>query len=266
MNFTELQELLRVELRRRIGRGALSVTLLAKKSGLGQGHISNFLKGRGLRNDSLDKILLSQGMDVAKLIPPPRESIHGGKVVESRAMTVRMVPLVLHTEAIFDALLNLKGNQEWLPFQASTLEGLSLPSKIRLPSRRFVAIRLDDKDVLGMAPVLTPGAVLLLDRHYKSFKQYPATHAGIRAGAVPKTAVSEDGPRHPTINLYALGSGSELLIRYAEYRESRLILRPFAPSEAVEVRPVKSLTEATALLVGRVALILGETPGVAGIS
>jgi len=43
MNFTQMHERLRLELLRRIQRGTLSVSLLARQTGFGQAHISNFL-------------------------------------------------------------------------------------------------------------------------------------------------------------------------------------------------------------------------------
>jgi len=42
MNFTQMHERLRLELLRRIQRGTLSVSLLARQTGFGQAHLSNF--------------------------------------------------------------------------------------------------------------------------------------------------------------------------------------------------------------------------------
>ena len=47
MNFTQMHERLRLELLRRIQRGTVSVSLLARQTGLGQSHLSNFLRSRG---------------------------------------------------------------------------------------------------------------------------------------------------------------------------------------------------------------------------
>jgi len=73
MNFTQLQERLRLELRRRIERGTLSVSLLARQTGLGQAHLSNFLNSRrGLSLGALDRILGSQRLTTADLLPNAR--------------------------------------------------------------------------------------------------------------------------------------------------------------------------------------------------
>jgi len=83
MNFTQLQERVRFELLRRIERGTLSVSLLARQSGLGQSHVSNFLHARrGLSLEALDKILAAQRLTVVDLMPAPREK--RGPLLEGR--------------------------------------------------------------------------------------------------------------------------------------------------------------------------------------
>src|SRR5262245_25776683 len=75
MNFSQLQERLRTELLRRIDRGTLSVSLLARQTGLGQPHLSNFLHARrNLSFTALDKILSAQHLTVADLTPERRSS------------------------------------------------------------------------------------------------------------------------------------------------------------------------------------------------
>jgi hypothetical protein len=74
MNFSKLQERVRVELLRRIERGTLSVSLLSRQTGLGQPHISNFLhRRRGLSLTSLDLILEAQRLEISDLLPARRE-------------------------------------------------------------------------------------------------------------------------------------------------------------------------------------------------
>src|ERR1700733_6783204 len=70
MNFTQMHERLRLELLRRIQRGTLSVSLLARQTGFGQSHISNFLRSRRqLSLEALDRVLLSQRMNAWDLLP-----------------------------------------------------------------------------------------------------------------------------------------------------------------------------------------------------
>src|ERR1019366_10591889 len=69
MNFTQMHERLRLELLRRIQRGTLSVSLLARQTGFGQSHLSNFLNTRRkLSLDAMDRILTAQHMAAADLL------------------------------------------------------------------------------------------------------------------------------------------------------------------------------------------------------
>ena len=70
MNFTQMHERLRLELLRRIQRGTLSVSLLARQTGFGQAHLSNFLHSRRqLSLEAMDRILAAQRLTVADLLP-----------------------------------------------------------------------------------------------------------------------------------------------------------------------------------------------------
>ena len=73
MNFTQMHERLRLELLRRIQRGTLSVSLLARQTGFGQAHLSNFLHSRRqLSLEAMDRILAAQHLTVADLLPAAR--------------------------------------------------------------------------------------------------------------------------------------------------------------------------------------------------
>ena len=61
---------MRLELLRRIERGTLSVSLLARQTGLGQPHVSNFLHGRrGLSLATLDRIPGGAALTAEDLMP-----------------------------------------------------------------------------------------------------------------------------------------------------------------------------------------------------
>src|SRR5580698_3427712 len=71
MNFSQLHEQLRLELLRRIARGVLSGTLLARQTGLRPAHISNFLhRKRRLSLDALDRVLSAQSITIEELLSP----------------------------------------------------------------------------------------------------------------------------------------------------------------------------------------------------
>ena len=67
MNFTQMHERLRLELLRRIQRGTLSVSLLARQTGFGQPHLSNFLHSRRqLSLEGMDRLLAAQHLAAAR--------------------------------------------------------------------------------------------------------------------------------------------------------------------------------------------------------
>jgi hypothetical protein len=74
--------------------------------------------------------------------------------------------------------------------------------------------------------------VLLLDRHYTSFKP-------LRDGAP---------------NLYAARVGSQLLIRYAQHQSDRVVLRPYRAQADAHVVEVAQGETAIDVLVGRVVV------------
>src|SRR6202140_489234 len=98
MNFSQMHERLRLELLRRIQRGTLTVSLLARQTGFGQAHISNFLHSRRqLSLDAMDRILTAQHMAAADLLPGSFRSFESPENHENSS-----VPLVSHSAALFE--------------------------------------------------------------------------------------------------------------------------------------------------------------------
>jgi hypothetical protein len=87
-----------------------------------------------------------------------------------------------------------------------------------------------------MDPILQPGSLAVLDRHYNSLAPY--------RGHQP--------------NLYAIRSGPSLLIRYAETDHNHLILRPHSPTHPVHLIPLPSDESPADYIVGRVCMIFSE--------
>ncbi len=83
MNFTQMHERLRLELLRRIERGTSSVSLLARQTGFGKSHLSNFLHSRRqLSLQGLDRILTTQHMACGDLLQLGANSDAGGAATE----------------------------------------------------------------------------------------------------------------------------------------------------------------------------------------
>lgn len=241
MNFSQLQERVRLELLRRIERGTLSVSLLARQTGLGQPHVSNFLHGRrGLSLKTLDRILKAQQLQVADLLPARRgakeearrEEGHGGDEFEAVE-----IPIVTHAVAIFDPYIRESSIMERLPAPGDALKGLEARcSNARRQWDRFVAVRIGAEDARAMEPVIQPDALVVLDRHYTSFHPY------------------EEGG----VNLYGARLGARLVVRYAQFQEERVVLRAHVAKVKADVVDPEPGETAGDLLVGRVVLVVNR--------
>ncbi len=87
-----------------------------------------------------------------------------------------------------------------------------------------------------MDPVLTPGAVCVLDRHYNSVAAYRAQQR----------------------TLLAVRTGTGLALRYVEAADGRLLLRPLAQAFPVQVLALAQHQAPGELIVGRVCLVMNE--------
>jgi hypothetical protein len=232
MNFTQMHERLRLELLRRIQRGTVSVSLLARQTDFGQAHLSNFLHSRRqLSLEAMDRILAAQHLTTADLLPavhhpgdPP-----GGENVR--------VPIVSHAAALFEPYIRPSAVQSMLHLPAGVLESMrTRVSNSRRGWQRFVAVRIPSADALAMEPLVLPEALALIDRHYTSLLPYR--------------------PNRP--NVYAVRNGAHLTLRYVGFLANRLVLRPHNsafPVDLLEVDPGEAPGD---LLAGRVALIMNE--------
>jgi hypothetical protein len=233
MNFTQMHERLRLELLRRIQRGTLSVSLLARQTGFGQPHLSNFLhRRRQLSLEALDLILAAQHMAASDLLP----AFHPEKTSPAEGDS-GAVPVVSHAAALFEPFIRPSAVQLLLNLPGELLQSIrARTSNPRRAWQRFVAVRVTRGDALAMEPLVLPEAIALLDRHYNSLMPY----------------------RRNRPNLYAVRYGAHLTLRYADYLSNRLVLRPHNidfPIELAEVDPGESPND---LIAGRIALILNQ--------
>lgn len=233
MNFLQMHERLRLELLRRIQRGSLSVSLLARQTGFGQSHISNFLHNRRqLSLEAMDRVLRSQHIGTADLLPA-----HFNAADMNLENDVSRVPLVAHATAMFEPLIRPSAVRTMLQLPSGALQSVrSRASHHRHSWQRFVAVSIGAADALPMEPLVFPDAIVLLDRHYNSLIGYRPNRA----------------------NLYAVRNGSRLSLRYLDFLLNRLILRPHNlafPVELIDMGPEETVGD---LIVGRVALILNE--------
>jgi hypothetical protein len=232
MNITQMQERLRLELLRRVQRGTLSVSLLARQTSFGQAHLSNFLRQRRLLSlQAMDCILAAQHLTAADLLPAPYRK----EACSSAAESNHSVPIVSHATALFEPLIRPSALHALLSVPAGVLASCrARVSNQRRAWQRFVAIRIPASESLPMEPILLPESIALIDRHYNSLFPYR--------------------PNRP--NLYAVRQGAHLTVRYVDLVGRTLVLRPHNlafPVELIEIDPGESPYE---LLTGRIVLVL----------
>ncbi|MDE1176733.1 MAG: helix-turn-helix transcriptional regulator [Edaphobacter sp.] len=236
MNFQDLHELLRQELVRRIERGTVTGSRLAQRAGFQQAHISNFLNHkRALSLEGLDKVMEAQNLSIEQILP--LDLAASAVVAQPEIELVQEVPIVSPSSAIDDVLIPAAAVIETVPVVGSRLrENRAKPAPRRTQWERFVAVRVDAQQAAAMAPVLAPGALAVIDRHYNSLAPYRANQP----------------------NIYALRSGSMLLLRYVDFDERHLILRPFLREFPVQLIGLKDGESPADYIVGRVCLVVAE--------
>ncbi len=236
MKFDALHENLRLEILRRIDRGILSGSTLARATGFQQAHISNFLnRKRSLSLEGLDRVLTAQNMSVLDLLPanairaaPPREQ------GDSSAQTIAVVT---HTAAAFSGRIQ----------PSEVLDSVEIPGVVLhfarerpVPGKdfwqRFVAIRVDGLQAAAMDPLLRQDLIAVIDRHYNS----PALY------------------RSQSPNIYAVHTPEGLRLTFLEFDANTLILRPRnqqIPVRLIELSPNEQPGD---YIVGRVCYVLSE--------
>jgi hypothetical protein len=232
MNFGQLHEQLRQEIVRRIDRGVLTGTMLAHQTGFHPAHISNFIRGkRTLSVGGLDRILASQLLSVIDLVPDDLRQ--GTQYLALDQSSFDAVPLVSHNAALYDRNIRPGAIQQVLRFHPGTFDEIrARRATSRKDYQRFVAIRLSAAQAAPMQPVLSPDAILVIDRHYNSLVRYSSSR----------------------LTIYAVRYDNTLVIRYLDYNAERLVLRPHSidyPVEPLALGPDETPSD---LIVGRVCI------------
>lgn len=148
MTFSQMHERLRLVLLRRIQRGTLSVSQLARQTEFGQPHLSNFLnRKKQLSLKGLDRVLAAQRMTAADLLP------EAGRAEWGEGEDLRSVPVVSHATAIFEPQIRGGAAKMSLQVPAGLLERTrARPSQGRRSWLRFVAVQIPALDAIAMDP------------------------------------------------------------------------------------------------------------------
>jgi transcriptional regulator with XRE-family HTH domain len=236
MKFDALHENLRLEILRRIDRGLLSGSTLARATGFQQAHISNFLnRKRFLSLDGLDRVLQAQNMSILDLLPA--DPVPSLSSISSPSALSRTVPVVTHTAAASAPRIQAADVLESVAVPDTVLH-LSRPAPVpgRASWQRFVAVRVDAQQAAAMDPLLRQHFIAVIDRHYNSLALYRA--------------------QSPTI--YAIATAEMLNLCFLEFEANRLILRPRNfqfPVRLLELGPHEKPVDR---IVGRVCYVLSE--------
>lgn len=239
MSFVALQESLRKELRKRIETGELTGMELARRTGFTQAHVSNFLnRKRGLKLTALDRMLKAIGLSLYDLLNP-HELVRFAAAPAGTGEEYAEVPLVDSGAAASSEVIVNEEVRELLKLRRAFLNRVraDLASPERKSWTRFVAIKVNAKDGLGMWPRLGPGALLLLDRHYTTLHPY----------------------RKNDRNIYAVRRSGGCAVRYIEPAGPLAILRPHHPDYPAEVLSIPEGQTLADMIVGRIAHISVET-------
>jgi hypothetical protein len=236
MNFQDLHELLRLELLRRIERGSLTGSRVAQQAGFQPAHVSNFLnRKRSLSLEGLDRVLASQNITIDQLLPLDLTAAQSVPIRVSDPTEI--VPVVSPSAAMDEARILPSAIIETIQVSASRLhDNRARPSAKHAHWQRFLAIRADTQQSAAMDPIVSPGAIAVLDRHYNSLAPYRANQ--------------------PT--LYAVRCGAALLLRFVDFDEGRLILRPYSRDFPVQLLPLATHETPADYIVGRVCLVFSE--------
>jgi hypothetical protein len=240
MNAAQLHERLRLEIARRINRGLINGTLLAKQSGLKPSHISNFLhRKRKLSLAAFDRILAAQALSIEDLLPQLWSSGSAGAAISVGVHEERLdsVPLVSQATAIHAPGASARATIELIRLPAGILDQLR-PRRavVRREWQRFLAVRVSPPQAAPMIPVLAPNAIVVLDRHYNSLAPY----------------------QPPRPSLYAVNIANDLSFRYVGFEADHLILRPHSLEHPVELLSLGTAESPSNYIVGRVCLSISE--------
>src|ERR1039458_7454057 len=102
--------------------------------------------------------------------------------------------------------------------------------------QRYVAVQADAQQAAAMASMIAPGAVVVLDRHYRSLAAYR--------------------PQQRTLYAVRAGAGAGLALRHVELDGGNLVLRPLALTFPVQVVTPGPQETAADYIVGRVCVVV----------
>ena len=235
ITFEILRDRLRGHIQSRIENGELTGAHLARRAGLPQGHLSNFVNGRrGLSFQSFDCLLNALNIGAPDLIAADEVQQWVGSRTSPSCFD--LLPRVSHSVAMIPKI----------PPNA-VLEVLCVDKNLLRRIRpndpagrqfwqRFIFVSFDGAEIRTITPTTRRSATLLVDRHYVALERYRASHQ----------------------NFYVFCVANRLIVARACSAGSHLVLQPCdgkANILSISMTPPQKLFDC---LVGRVCQIRGE--------
>jgi hypothetical protein len=236
MKFETLHENLRLEILRRIDRGLLTGSTLARATDFQQAHISNFLnRKRSLSLEGLDRVLAAQSLSVLDLLP--HDLLPTASPLTGTISLTQTIAVVTHTAASSSARIQSPEIIDTIQVPDAVIHS-SRPHP--LPGRnlwqRFVAIRVDAIQAAAMEPLLRQHFIVVIDRHYNSLTPYRL--------------------QPPTV--YAVRGSDSLHLCFLEFEADRLVLRPRNQQIPILLIALAANEHPADRIVGRVCYVLSE--------
>jgi len=181
--------------------------------------------------EGLDRVLAALSLKIENILP-----LEISATAESSDDITESIPVVSHSALLEMQVVPASSIFETLRVPASQLYAHQpRTTQQRVGWQRFLAVRIDVDQAAPMEPILTPGCVVVVDRHYNSLAPY----------------------RSQQPSLYAVRSG-HLIFRYVSFEENRLILRPYQLRYPVLLQQVAPGDSPSSQILGRVCMVLNE--------
>lgn len=227
MGFISDHEKIRLEVERRIDAGEVTGSGLAEKIGLHQSTISNFIKKeRRLGYESIDALRDVLGI-TDDFLRDPSPSV--------QSTQEEFVPVVSHAHAMAKPLIypNLIARRSGVTI-ASLIKLTSAPATLtRQQWTRFVAIDVSSEQADFLEPILSKGAIVVIDRHFQRFAR----------------------SRLDPLSLFAINNNERLELGYPEQYGESLVLAahiPQIPGRPVVIAPHQRVAQ---LIIGRICSV-----------
>jgi hypothetical protein len=222
-------EALRLEIRKRLAAREFTLSWLAKKAGMSQPTLSNFLNRKhDMRDENVARFMSILKITDQDLIGP---------VVSAKVLPGETIPIVRYQTASSARVIS--PDRILRPGDISALRVARLPSFADLNRQdwtRFVAIEASQAHADFMHPVIHKGATVVIDRHYQ------------------KITFAYKGAR----TIYAVAAENSINIGFLEVNGQDFILRPNEPTIPLRFIPLGTTWAASRLIIGRVCAILND--------